>query len=209
MSKHGEKMRIECFAWICIIFTALLLIPCSSSFIWMEKANCQASTRLFINPQSLLIENLNETFNVTVEISNVQDLYAYEFKISWDPNIISCIDRQITPPDVWGENFLIAKNELNNTGGYLYIAVGAMNPAPPFDGNSTLAILTFKATNVGNSSLTIFGDILGNYDAESIPHETSNGKVEVIPEFSALSILITLILLTAFIFHIKRHKNSF
>ena len=209
MFKHGEKMRIECFAWICIIFTALLLIPCSSSFIWMEKANCQASTRLFINPESLVIENLNETFNVTVEVRNVQDLYGYEFKISWDPNIISCIDRQITPPDVWGENFFVAKNELNNTIGYLYIIVTAMKPAPPFDGDSALTILTFKAMNVGNSSLTIDDDILGNYDAEPIPHETSNGKVEVIPEFSALSILITLILLIAFIFHIKRRKNSF
>ena len=46
------------------------------------------ATSLFIDPSSLNV-TVGQTFSLSVSISGVTDLYAFQFDIGYDPNVLS------------------------------------------------------------------------------------------------------------------------
>jgi hypothetical protein len=125
---------------------------------------------------------VNQTFNIEIKVENVNNLYSFEFKLSWNPSILNCTDEDLHPPAEWGNyTFVWPMNKWERIQSGLYVvAVTALSPAPPFSGNASLVTLTFKALNTGNTVLHLYDTILGDYpDANEIPHTTTDGMVTV------------------------------
>ena len=123
-----------------------------------------------------------KTFTVDVKIANVAKLYAFEFKLHWNTTLLDLVNVTITLPSVWGTNYFVGMNDTREDLGRYWFAVSALNPAPSFNGSTTIAKLTFKITydpiypNNVTSSLDLAGTELSDSEANPIPHEAYDGE---------------------------------
>jgi len=89
-------------------------------------------------------------FVANANITDVEDLYGFEFKLGWDTTWLDLVGAEISPPAEWGTDYVIAKNETtenyNATHGRYWLNVSALAPAPSFNGSMILAKLTFNVT---------------------------------------------------------------
>jgi len=123
-----------------------------------------------------------KTFTVDVKIANVAKLYAFEFKLHWNTTLLDLVNVTITLPSVWGTNYFIGMNDTREDLGRYWLAVSALNPAPSFNGSTTMAKLTFKITydpiypNNVTSALSLADTELSDREANPIPHEAYDGE---------------------------------
>jgi len=149
--------------------------------LMMFPVGIAQETTLSVYP-SVKTTYVNQTFNIEIKVENVNNLYSFEFKLSWNPSILNLTDEDLHPPAEWGTNWFVwPMNKWERIQNGLYVvAVTALNPAPPFSGNASLVTLTFKALAVGSTNLDLHGTILGDYpNANEIPHTVSDGTVNV------------------------------
>lgn len=140
-----------------------------------------------------------KNFTTDVKLANVTDLYGPEFKLYWNTTLLDLVYANITLPAVWGTDYYIARNETNETLGRYWFSVTATDPAPSFNGTTTLVTLTFKITYVPiypenvSCLFDLNETILGDPDAKPIPHVVYDGeywcyaaraKIQVLPQVS-------------------------
>lgn len=169
-----------------IICTSILVILLTSSLGigFVRNSTAQEPTpKLYIDPPSIIDTSLvpPKNFTVTAKVADVANLYGVEFRLYWDTTILDLIRVQLTLP--WS-NYFIAANQTNEAGGWYWLSVTAMPPAPSFAGNTTLVTFTFKVTGTGNTLLDLTDTILGDPYANLIPHDVGDGffsNIEIIP----------------------------
>jgi len=99
---------------------------------------------LYISPEIIDYWTVSsgKTFTVDVNIANVTNLHACEFKLYWDTALLDLVEVQITPP--W-DAYFIAKNETDEDLGRYWLSMGSLGTST-FNGSTTLVKLTFKIT---------------------------------------------------------------
>lgn len=147
--------------------------------------------------------NVNETFNVTIMVVNITDLYGWQVKLYYNASIIKCINafypsdyvfagKTVVPVDA------VIKNEGN--GSVLY-GCSLLGAATTFNGTGKLCTFTFNGTEIGISTLHFsqpYGEdtFLWDSNANLIPAEVTDATVNVIPEF-AVPLILALVASTA------------
>jgi hypothetical protein len=102
----------------------------------------------FITPQMVVVDApaACTTFTVNVTTANIEDLYAFDFNVTWDPTLIELVDVDYCISTIWG-SFFEAKKEINNTAGYFWYVATSLDGAPDdpygFTGTSKIVTLTF------------------------------------------------------------------
>ena len=122
-------------------------------------------TTVYIDPATIEV-NVCDNFTININVANVTNLYAYEFKLTWNTSLINCITCTPTPP--WGL-YVVAKNECNDTVGYYWLAATALTPAPSFTGSTTLAQCEFHCKGAGECVLDLQNTRLLNPNANLVP----------------------------------------
>lgn len=124
---------------------------------------------------------VGDEFDVDISIDYVSHLYGFEFWMSFDENILnaSTIDYRgylNEPTNVWYQ-------EVNNTVGYVTLAVSSHLPASGKTGGSPppLATVHFKALNRGDCLLHLIENktILVDDQGYAVAHTTADGTVHV------------------------------
>jgi len=128
----------------------------------------------------------HESFSVNVTVTDVTDLYGWEFKFYWNSTILNCTSAQIHAPDIWGENVFEAgdgiQNDFNATHGRYFKAMSALYPTSSFNGSMALVTLTFEAKAAGSSTLDLEDTKLSDSQACAITHTTADGSVAVLSQ---------------------------
>ncbi len=133
-------MKTQTKSLFVIIFVFTLLLTGEQ----ISNAQAQAGATLTLSPSNYLASQVDETFNLNITITNVNDLNAWTMDVSWDPKIL-----QLEGDPVEGEFltnvastvFLFYTQQVN---------IGALNIGSAFlsrsgaSGSGTLAKLTFK-----------------------------------------------------------------
>ncbi len=160
-----------------------------SSYPWtdsilVEDIETEQNATVSVYPNVISICK-NDTFSMNVTIAGTAALYGWEFKLYWNSSVLECTDAQTCIPDTWGQDFFAVgvgvQNDFNSTLGRYWKAVTAVNPAPAFNGNLTIATLTFKALDVGVTELKLMDVKLADASACPINHTTIDGSVTVAP----------------------------
>jgi len=126
-----------------------------------------------VNPQTS-VGTIGQNFTINVNISNVIDLYGWEFKLAWDPALLDGVNVKEGPfLKDWGETFFSFK--INNTLGYSLVDCALLGFRPGVSGNGTLAIIEFYVETVGECSLDLYDTILINPGEFPIVHTTADG----------------------------------
>jgi hypothetical protein len=158
---------------------ALLLVTICLFLCPILAVSSQTSTVVAVVP-STVFANLGEPFNMTVSLSNVQNLYGLEVILNWDPDAlrVSKVEAHLgveTYPDgVLHESsssqpIFIAENNLTQTEGEYRLVATSMAPASSFTGSGNIVRLTFEPLAVGASKIDLESQLLDYPPADRDP----------------------------------------
>jgi hypothetical protein len=133
--------------------------------------------KLAVQPEEIIDPTLlpPSTFEINVTITDVEDLYGYEFNLTFDPEVLICL--QTTIHDILNETNYIPNQYINNLHGFITINVTYYTPATPLNIYTPipLATIKFRVKAIGSSNLTLCNTALISSTGQPIAHETYNG----------------------------------
>jgi hypothetical protein len=115
------------------------------------------------------------TFMINVTIAEVRGMYGYQFNLTFDPNVLICLQVQIQ--DVLNETHYIPNQNIDNTRGFIFVNVTYYSPAVPIDVDSPtqLVMVKFRVKTIGSTNLTLTDTGLVDSTGQPITHEDDNG----------------------------------
>jgi len=95
----------------------------------------------FMTPQTIILDAPAEctTFTVNVTAANLEDLYAFDFEVTWDSSLIELVGVDVKVDEIW-TSYFIARNETTD-GKYWLVATSLDDYG--FNGTHTIVSLTF------------------------------------------------------------------
>jgi adhesin HecA-like repeat protein len=164
-----------------------------------SMANAQAV--LSIDPTTQTTSS-GTVVTVDVDISNVTDLYGYQFDLTFNPSVLQAVSSSEGPFLASGGSTFFIPGTNDNVGGTvaatadtLLTAVGGVS------GSGVLAVFTFDAIGNGTSTLGIQNELLLDSNINIISDTTKSGSVTATsgavaaPEIDPASTLSALTLL--------------
>jgi len=130
-------------------------------------------------PSSLTAE-LEQNFNVDIAISDVLDLYGWEFTLCWNPYLIDAVN-VIEGPFLKGDGrptFFAYNTSLFD--GRIVVDCTLLGWISGVSGSGILSTLTFCPKNSGECSLDLYDLSLIGSNEQPIFCQTSNGYVRII-----------------------------
>lgn len=140
----------------------------SSSMGETGSAILEGTASLSAHPNGITAHK-DGVFSVDVKVTDVADLYSYEFKLYYDKRVLTCTGIDIPnghflEPVNDPNNIYIVKeeydNDYNSTHGRVWVAVTLLGDEPGKDGDGTLVTITFTAIAKGNPILSLQDVIL-------------------------------------------------
>lgn len=136
---------------------------------------------------------VGETIDVAVQIEAVENLYAFDLLLAFDPQSLEVLDMDPSLPDIqvslgtFLEPGFVILNLTDNSLGRLRLAMTQLAPATPKSGSGTLLVLRFKSKQVGAPSpISILAATLASPQGEEIPvGAITSGQVEVVATLNA------------------------
>jgi len=169
-----------------LLFVLILPIMNFAAYKKSEGSNISStlenSTILFVNPETLTVD-VGQTFSVDIYVSNVIDLYGWEFKLRWNLTLLDALN--ITEGDFlrsYGDTLFVIN--VNNTEGWLRAACTLIGGIPGVNGSGILATVEFYAESVGQTMLDLYDTKLVNSCEESIQHSAHDGYVYISFDFT-------------------------
>jgi general secretion pathway protein D len=137
--------------------------------------------------------SLGATVDVKVSISDVLDLYAYQFDLAFDPAVLSAsMVSEGSFLAVGGGTFFVP-GAIDNVAGTITFTVNTLlAPVPGVNGTGSLASIQFVGKVVGVSAVRLSNVLLINSTGADIAAVIENGSVAVVvPEPSSAVFLLT------------------
>ncbi len=160
------------------LFAAILVLSIATASI-----GGASTTEVSINPSTSTAE-VDETFAINITVTDVTNLYGWEAKVSFDPDILEAVNATEGPfLETAGYETLFPPPNLDNAEGT--VSCGALF-VPPFPGNGvngsgTLATIAFKPIGKGRIALDFqksdLFTVIAGVD-KPIEHTTSDGTFD-------------------------------
>jgi len=171
----GEKKMKKSFKTVTI---AIILITIFS-ITFMNRTLGSSETTLWVMPRIYTINEANKEFIVNVTVTDVHDLYAWQFKLRYDTSLLfekyEVNEKFFAPPPKNGEN-------------YIFIG-GTLLEETPLNGDVLLASIYFKTTAPGGYAFDLFETALLTNSAENIPHQIVDGVPNIIHDIALLGLV--------------------
>ena len=151
-----------------------------ATLLGLLAAPASAAPILSLHP-STATANVGDTLSFDIVISDVADLFAFQFDFGFDPDVVqvvSVVEGAFLGSD--GGTTFFVPGDLDNLAGLLAFTGGALFGAVPgVTGGGTLATVTLNAVAAGTSLLTIFNGVLLDSSLSGLTFDTAGGSVTV------------------------------
>ncbi len=146
-----------------ILVTLLISISGLGSNLKITVANGEGLTaHVGLTPLSIVVRQ-HENFTVSLSISSVENLYAYEIMVWYNNSVISAttvvrpLGHFLQPmnPDNCFEVRWQIRNDYNATHGRIWLAYTLLSPESPRSGDGLLATISFQGLAVGVTSVAL------------------------------------------------------
>lgn len=184
-------------------------------FMSTVRSSDAASASLSIEPSSQTVSAIGVTFTVNVSIADVTNLYGYSLKLYYNSTLLN--GTQVTEGPFLksgGQTFFDVENftdNYNSTDGVVFVVCLSLTGinAPGVNGAGVLISVQFKSLTLGNSVPLQLADIsLSDPNSKAISYGTpSDGTVTVVPEFTSLVAIVTLIAASLFVILIGKRTT--
>lgn len=155
----------------------------------------EAAAIVSISPVSFDVE-VGESFVVDIAIEGVEDLYAFQFDLSFSPSILRADDLlEGAFLTAGGGTFFIPGIIDDVLGTISFTASSLLGPGPGVTGSGVLATLRFTSLAAGVSPIALSGAILLDSGLADIDFVSADGAVTVredgtVPEPTSSSLLL-------------------
>lgn len=164
---------------------------CFSTFMLLSALPAFPDTIVSVQPVSSAVGS-GSTFDLMINVSDVVDLYAWQFDISFDPTILSA--QQILEGSFLssaGSTFFIPGFIDNTTGTISFTADSLVGSAEGVTGSGVLATVEFQSLSAGTSTVDLSNVGLLDSSLSDISSGAAGGTVKVsgvnaVPEPSSL-----------------------
>jgi hypothetical protein len=136
------------------------------------------TTILSVVPASVTVA-VGQEFTVDVDLDDAENLFAYDFSLSFDNSVLNAVSVEYTGYLGTGSNILNPIIEINNAGGYVSIAVSRL-VKPGVTGGGVLGTVHFEAVASGASPIHLYDTVLVDDAGYPIDHRTQDGQVTVL-----------------------------
>jgi hypothetical protein len=134
-------------------------------------------TKMFINPPELIAPEMKpgDTFTIDVQIENAIGMYDYEFQLSYDTDILTCLGAIVVPPN--NDTHFTVEMQMNDTEGVIWVKVQYYSPAEPISIYSakTVTEITFMMQDYGQTILDLHDTRISDPSGGSMSHEVGDG----------------------------------
>jgi hypothetical protein len=138
------------------------------------------ATSVLLVPSQITVFK-GEVFSVNVTVTNVANLYGWEFKLFWNSTVLNCTSVIVQTPTEWQNNNQTVGSGLqtnyNATHSLYWQGEYALYPAPSFNGTTTMVTLIFLATQPGTTPLTLTDVKLADNGGQPINYTAASGSV--------------------------------
>lgn len=123
---------------------------------------------------------------VPVYVRNVQDLYAVDFSMTFDPKIIQVVDADSSMPGIqiglgdFLDPGMLLFNTANNDKGTVHFVMTQYNPSKPKSGEGVVVLIDFIALAVGESPLVMTDVTLASGQASKIEVQGVSSTITVL-----------------------------
>lgn len=148
--------------------TGTLLISITVVLVAGSIAAASPATVVAVDPKTTATEP-GESFEINLTVSNVSDLYGWQFNLTFDPTILNAVNVTEGPfLKQAGDTWLLGPT-INNIAGFVFCG-DSLFPFPDegATGSGVLASITFNVTAEGKSDLHFFEMILKTVE-ENLP----------------------------------------
>jgi len=154
-----------------IILLTILVLTIAGSKIQLAQESFEAT--VYVDPPTAMAKIYQE-FSVNISISNVTDLYGWEFKFKWDATLLEATN--ITEGNfLKGQGDTLFVININNTEGYVRAACTLIGSIPGANGSGTLATIKFYVETLGECVLDLYDTKLVSSTEQSIEHTSIDG----------------------------------
>ena len=131
---------------------------------------------LFVEPETLQ-GTTGQDLTLNVSVSNVTDLYGWEFYLGWNSSLLSLVSVNEGPFLMSGGNTYFTYY-LNTTSTDEHVVVDCTleGQIPGVNGIGTLATVTFNVTNAGQCPLNLYNVDLRDSSDTEIPSQAVGGQ---------------------------------
>jgi hypothetical protein len=171
-----------------IISILLLLTALFPLSVLTSPSTATPTTSLSVKPQVLTGLEIGVSFTINITVTNVTDLYGWQFSLYYNPSILNATGKSEGPflkQDGASTFYYIVDftDNYNATHGKITLTSTRLQPAEKgVNGTGTLATITFKTLAYGNSPLDLADTKLSDSTEpfpNLIPHEVQHGRVHV------------------------------
>ena len=163
MSSKSLKLLVIAFFWIMILIYSK----------HVATVNVGSSTTIYVDPYESH-GTVGQNFTINICISDVIDLYGWEFRLGWNSTILEAVgvfEGQFLKTG--GDTFFTYK--VNNTLGYMIVDCTLLGDVPGVSGDGVLATVKFYVESVGECLLDLYDTILINSAEQAIEHTEADG----------------------------------
>jgi len=146
-----------------------------------ESVTINASA-IFIDPHTSA-GDIGGNFTIEVKVSNITDLYSWEFHLGWNSTILDCIGVNEGPFLKSEGGSTQFTSEINNTEGFMMASCTLLGDVPGVNGTGTIATVTFYVKAEGRCMLDLYDTILLNSAKQPIEHLTVDGNYFTFPTY--------------------------
>ena len=133
-----------------------------------------------VNPK-ISVTAPGESFEINVTVSDVSDLYGWQFNITFNSAVLNCTGVEEGPFLEQAGTVFPLPPTIDNTAGFVFFGESLWLPFPPSgaNGSGILAAITFNVTTEGESNFHFFESKLNTMNLdEGIPVRISHTAVD-------------------------------
>jgi len=153
----------------------LLLATIVASLFFVMPSNEAATTLVSVFPSSV-VASVGQNFSINLDVSNVSDLYGWEFKMNWTASLLN-LKNATEGPFLKSAGSTFFYYNLNATTGDVTVDETLTGDIPGVSGSGVLTTITFNVLGLGQSPLNLYYAVLINSLEQAIPCQLSGGYV--------------------------------
>jgi len=141
----------------------------------LVKDSGTSDATVFVSPSQIEMR-INQTFQASINVSGVVDLYGWEFKLGYNTSLLELVDiAEGSFLNSSRDTYFVPK--VMSTDGYVLAGCTSLRNVTGVDGNGTLVTVEFRAKKLGSCTLDLYDTRIVNSAKQLIEHTETDGTV--------------------------------
>lgn len=177
MTRNSSSLATSLVLLLLIVVTGFSILR-NPLLVHASPVDC---TYLSIVPTVYAAHLLGETFETSINVSNVENLSAFEFKLGYNTTLLDAVQVVQGPFFPPPPKASIEKLEIDETAGFVWVSINLSGSELPRSGSGTLVTIIFNVTFTPPSSqkacgkLDLYDTMLYDNAMTSIIHDSIDG----------------------------------